>query len=96
MQNFDSYVKNKLKDDSFKKSYKENCNICPTVWTIVKTALDSGKTWKEISEETGLSQKDLTRFYEADNCQYEIILKLCEYFQIPYPESCSRFSFKNV
>ena len=93
MRQFDKYLKAKLSEKEFCQAYNENCNICQTVWEIVDKALSSGKSWAEIAAEIGIMEQSLKDFAEGDNCQSEIIITLCQKYNISLPASCPRFKF---
>ena len=93
MRQFDKYLKNKLKDPNFCQAYKDNCNICQTVWEIVDKIISTGKSYADIALETGISEQDLKDFAAGDKCQYHIITTLCTKYNINLPATCPRFNF---
>ncbi|MCF7911800.1 MAG: hypothetical protein K9M99_04680 [Candidatus Cloacimonetes bacterium] len=93
MRQFDKYLQDKLKNKEFCQAYNDNCNICQTVWEIVDTFLNTGKSYADLAVETGISETELLDFAEGDNCQAHIINTLCQKFNIPLPAYCPRFTF---
>lgn len=93
MRRFDELLKSKLAEKDFEKDYREHCNVCGTVWEIVKSVQDSGGELADLAKEIGIEHDKLLRFMEADNCQREIIVKLCAKYKIKLPVNCPRHSF---
>ncbi len=88
MEMFNSFLSKKMSEKNFKKFYEEDCHVCEFTVNLISKIQKKGLTLQEVSEKTKLAYKDLVNLKEADYCDYQTVVLLCEFFGVQKPKNC--------
>lgn len=90
MKRFDRYFQRKMKDPVFKALYEEECHVCAKTMQIFAKTQQENIALVHLADLMGVTVDRLEALRDADECDPELVVRLCRHLGLAVPESCPR------
>ncbi len=78
MMTLEKHLEEKLKDEQFKKKYDEEKRLIELSLQLLDEREKSGLTQKELAKKANITQQQLSKIENGDNCTILTFIKVCE------------------
>ena len=78
MRTFRSYLREKLKDERFRRLYEEERQLAELSLKISDTRQQKGLSQAEVARRAQITQQQLSRVENGINCNLSTFLKVCK------------------
>jgi transcriptional regulator with XRE-family HTH domain len=82
METFDKHLKEELKNKKFKKLFDEERKLIELSLLIHKLREKEGLTQKEVAKKAHITQQQLSKIENGENCNLLTLLKVCNSLKI--------------
>lgn len=89
---FGEILETKLSGESFRESYRDQCNVCLKTMHIAESIEKNPELKDELVYELNLDEEYLDSFLDAECCDYEATFKICEYLGVEADNVCGKQS----
>jgi hypothetical protein len=82
---FKEFMEEKMNIPGFKRVFDQECHVCSTTLKIISRVDEvelARESFLSLLGELAISQKEFNDLYWAENCDPEVMIKLCSYLGI--------------
>lgn len=90
MQHFEHYFQSKMEDPAFRALYEKECHVCAKTMQIFAKTQQEKIALTHLAEVMGVTVERLEALRDADDCDPELVVRLCRHLELAIPESCPR------
>jgi hypothetical protein len=84
------HLAGRLSDPEFRAGYSSWCEACANTMEIIGRIHAAGIPVEALARDVGLEAARIAAFLDAERCEYEVMVKLCEHFGVTPPRNCPR------
>ena len=90
MQHFKHFLKDKLRDPSFRDLFDRECHVCRNTLRIFQKMSREKCSMEKMAATLDVDTQSLQLLRDADYCDPDIVVRLCRELDLPLPEECPR------